>query len=732
MADIRINDLPPENSPTASEVVAIDGANTRKTPIQALVNAGAPIASQAEAQAGIDASKRMTPLTTKQSIASEVGVTLASKAQGDLAAAALPRNEYAFFDTEALFQAANIPNSVNEVRTNGYYAVGDGGGHAKKRIATPSPSKAWHKQSADGAWWEIAEHQVKPQFFGAKADGSYDDTYSIQSSVDFSKNVVFTSSTGWTVTAPILCSSSVFISSNGFVQISQTTAGVPIFISNTNGFSISGEFRLVSTQPKTGSASSGPYRSGIVYHSAVLQVEGNDFSVVGITTYNFTCGIGYHGTQTGSVALGSRAYINRCFFDKYDFGVLARQFDGMDICHLTGRDCEQTVEPGHIIYITDRSVARSRGLRVGSVYDLDNTTAETIKIRNVEGFDVDSTVSENCVRGISIGFSRLGVVRGGTIKMSPSTLGDTQQNGIVVDDCEEISFISPTIDCSDVSNSSGYGIRLRTDIGTFGNRSITFIRPCVIVNWTSTTSNFAPYFTQGNSDVTFINPKFINLGTETPSWPFRIDSGSSNVKIIDPEILNSGNNSTRVVRNRPGTTNTRVSFSRSLSQSYVSSYVLDEAGTCIVERPDKWEILSHNAIGVSLTGTTAETTLATVNIPARSMGGNGKIRITTMWSFTGTGAKTSRIRWNGINLQGIAVTSALNARYLCEIENRNSESSQVAAQGNFLGLGSGGGAALTFSVDTTVDVPIVIQGTLSNSSESITLESYTVEIFRIP
>lgn len=77
MADIRINALPLEPSPTSSEFLAIDGASTRKTTIQSVVDAGAPIASQAEAQAGTNAVKRMTPLTTKQSIASEVGVTIA-------------------------------------------------------------------------------------------------------------------------------------------------------------------------------------------------------------------------------------------------------------------------------------------------------------------------------------------------------------------------------------------------------------------------------------------------------------------------------------------------------------------------------------------------------------------------------------------------------------------------------------------------------------------------------
>lgn len=89
MADIRINDLPETLTPSASDNVAIDGATTRRTTAKKLVDAGAPVASQAEAEAGTDAEKRMTPLTTKQSIASEVGVTLASAEQGALAGSAV-------------------------------------------------------------------------------------------------------------------------------------------------------------------------------------------------------------------------------------------------------------------------------------------------------------------------------------------------------------------------------------------------------------------------------------------------------------------------------------------------------------------------------------------------------------------------------------------------------------------------------------------------------------------
>lgn len=85
MADIRIRQLPNGSGPVASDYLPIDNGTTRRATIQEVVEIGRPTASQAEAEAGTNPTKAMTPLTVKQSIASEVGVSIASAAQGALA-----------------------------------------------------------------------------------------------------------------------------------------------------------------------------------------------------------------------------------------------------------------------------------------------------------------------------------------------------------------------------------------------------------------------------------------------------------------------------------------------------------------------------------------------------------------------------------------------------------------------------------------------------------------------
>jgi hypothetical protein len=68
MADIRISALPLEPAPSGADYVPIDLASTRRTTVTLLTEAGRPAATQAEAEAGVQATHAMTPLLTKQAI----------------------------------------------------------------------------------------------------------------------------------------------------------------------------------------------------------------------------------------------------------------------------------------------------------------------------------------------------------------------------------------------------------------------------------------------------------------------------------------------------------------------------------------------------------------------------------------------------------------------------------------------------------------------------------------
>lgn len=86
------------------------------------------------------------------------------------------------YATRTLAIAASIGAGINYIVTAGYTSTGDGGGGLYKRVGS-EPSHAGKFQSADGAWWELADQIVYCAQLGAKLDGSTDDTTAINNAL---------------------------------------------------------------------------------------------------------------------------------------------------------------------------------------------------------------------------------------------------------------------------------------------------------------------------------------------------------------------------------------------------------------------------------------------------------------------------------------------------------------------------------------------------------------------
>jgi hypothetical protein len=129
---------------------------------------------------------------------------------------------------------------------------------------------------------------------------------------------------------------------------------------------------------------------------------------------------------------------------------------------------------------------------------------------------------------------------------------------------------------------------------------------------------------------------------------------------------------------------------------------------------------------VAHTGDTAEFTFVTCTVNRKYMGPNGRLLIRATFSHTNSANnKTLRVRFNGIGgtaylSQVDTTTAAFTANV--RIANRGLTNSQVGAvEGSVV-------APTTSAVDTTLAVPIVITGQLANTGETVTLESYSIEL----
>jgi hypothetical protein len=140
-------------------------------------------------------------------------------------------------------------------------------------------------------------------------------------------------------------------------------------------------------------------------------------------------------------------------------------------------------------------------------------------------------------------------------------------------------------------------------------------------------------------------------------------------------------------------------------------------------------VLSRGGTAVSHTGNTTETTLVTIPVPANAMGTSGQLVIHTLWSVTNNAnSKTLRVKLGGTTLGSNSVGAQATVSMLTRIANRSSASQQVGMPGNFAGVGNSTGAVTTGTVDTTAAQDITITAQLANAADTITLESYLVEI----
>jgi hypothetical protein len=148
-----------------------------------------------------------------------------------------------------------------------------------------------------------------------------------------------------------------------------------------------------------------------------------------------------------------------------------------------------------------------------------------------------------------------------------------------------------------------------------------------------------------------------------------------------------------------------------------------------------WCPLAKSAVAVPMTGTTDETALVSIPIPAGAMGPSGILRVTTIWSYSSSAnAKNLRYRLGendltGAQLMNVTATATLGGLLQRLIFNRASQTSQVTqALGNAASFGTFAAAPLATTVDTSIEQSLVISGQLVSAGETLTLESYLVEV----
>jgi len=135
---------------------------------------------------------------------------------------------------------------------------------------------------------------------------------------------------------------------------------------------------------------------------------------------------------------------------------------------------------------------------------------------------------------------------------------------------------------------------------------------------------------------------------------------------------------------------------------------------------------------ITHTGTTGETTLLTVTVPAGAMGANGIVIIKAFWEFVGTaGTRTPRIKFGGTQIMGIVWLSTYISIKPDDtvIWNVNSESAQRSAPANNVTGGTPSGNLFpTAAINTANAVNVTFTMTLGNAGDTAKLSFASVEV----
>jgi len=129
----------------------------------------------------------------------------------------------------------------------------------------------------------------------------------------------------------------------------------------------------------------------------------------------------------------------------------------------------------------------------------------------------------------------------------------------------------------------------------------------------------------------------------------------------------------------------------------------------------------------SFTGSTTETTLINVSLPAGSLGNNGQVVVTSNWACNNSaGAKTGTVYLGGTAVgTASSYTTSTGGSSMNSIRNRGALNAQIS---QIIGGVSTSSSVYT-AIDTSVSKAITITGDTATATDHIILEGFTIKMY---
>jgi hypothetical protein len=183
-----------------------------------------------------------------------------------------------------------------------------------------------------------------------------------------------------------------------------------------------------------------------------------------------------------------------------------------------------------------------------------------------------------------------------------------------------------------------------------------------------------------------------------------------------------------------GTLSNQADLQSALDAKLTAASNLSDVASAETSRANLGILYFSNAVAVSVAGTAGYEDLRTFVVPANSMGANGFIRFTTVWSVTNNAnGKAVRILFGGQTAVETQLLSTASFQACHILINRNATNSQLRmAQGTIAAISGVTSIAIPggLTVDTTVNQTIAVQGVKTVGGDTVTLQGAFVEVVR--
>jgi len=295
------------------------------------------------------------------------------------------------------------------------------------------------------------------------------------------------------------------------------------------------------TKPGTYTVDGGIVGLGNGANAAIRQYGGSNLTVLDCLFTGWNTCVHYIGDNSDNSILTGDLVVDNVEFDDFCFGILVHQPEHFRATNIRGSGNTPSVnasppdDPGHEVYVTDRSGAHPKTVVINGVQAEDGDSY-ALQIRKGEAVAITNIATVNMQRGIDFENCKRLVVSNAAIHI---VSGDSNGDGIRIIDCGNCEVTNLYID---LRGADAFGVNINSNLESeTWNNIYGAIRNLTIINDFSGGTGKAPIILSGQSDWCIDRPRFIHTGTTQNTRSMVDVRGSTAIRIIRP-ILQTPDN----------------------------------------------------------------------------------------------------------------------------------------------------------------------------------------------